>query len=288
MAGQWHCWPHSGAGGEDHDQATNSSASGAAVDGDRVGRRRPQTSKWISARNASGARPTALEPMVGTWVIAQDGPTRSSWSMDGRGSAARTIPPRLLIEGARKLYGTSNEELMDNAKQFAYYPVALLKGDRHASAAAPSRVKFKTVARRLRPLLGDRLQRQAERRLAGHSLQRHRTERRALGVPQRRPPAVARGEERQVAARPRRLARAEDDRQRRRFHGLCRRPAGARLHPRQRARAPAGVALPTKTCTPPTTPCCARRSRARVGLWSKTDSTSYFKDIVVTHGEDKP
>ena len=49
--------------------------------------------------------------------------------------ASKDNPTKLLVESARKLYGTSNEELMDNAKQFAYYPVAVLKDSRNRSAA---------------------------------------------------------------------------------------------------------------------------------------------------------
>jgi hypothetical protein len=49
------------------------------------------------------------------------------------------------LQSARKLYGTSNEELMDNAKQFAYYPVAVLKGVDNFSNGTIS-MKFKTVA----------------------------------------------------------------------------------------------------------------------------------------------
>ena len=92
-----------------------------------------------------GRPPATFEPMVGTWMVAQDGPTRSSWSTAGRGWRARTIRRKLLIESARKLYGTSNEELMDNAKQFAYFPVAVLKGVDNFSNGTIS-VKFKTVA----------------------------------------------------------------------------------------------------------------------------------------------
>ena len=36
-----------------------------------------------------------------------------------------------------------------------------------------------------------------------------------------------------------------------------------------------------RICSRRTTPCCGRRSPGKVGLWSKTDSTSYFKDYVV-------
>src|SRR5689334_16512431 len=66
-----------------------------------------------------GHPPTTFEPMVGTWVVAQDGPDKVIM-VDGRPwVSAKDNPTKLLIEGARRLYGTSNEELMDNAKQFA-------------------------------------------------------------------------------------------------------------------------------------------------------------------------
>jgi hypothetical protein len=92
-----------------------------------------------------GKPPAAFEPMVGTWVIAQDGPDKVVM-VDGRPwVATKDNPTRLLGESARKLYGTSNEELMDNAKQFAYYPVALLRAvDSFANGTIG--VKFKTVA----------------------------------------------------------------------------------------------------------------------------------------------
>ena len=51
---------------------------------------------------------------------------------------------RLLIETARRLYGTSNEELMDNAKQFAHYPVAVLKSVESFSNGTIT-TKFKTI-----------------------------------------------------------------------------------------------------------------------------------------------
>jgi hypothetical protein len=92
-----------------------------------------------------GRQPASFEPMVGTWVIAQDGPDKVVM-VDGRPwVAAKDNPTRLLIESARRLYGTSNEELMDNAKQFAYYPVAVLKGLESFSNGIIS-VKFKTIA----------------------------------------------------------------------------------------------------------------------------------------------
>ena len=74
-----------------------------------------------------GKTPVTFEPMVGTWVIAQDGADKVIM-IDGRPwVASKDNPTKLLGASARKLYGTSNEELMDNAKQFSYYPVAVLK-----------------------------------------------------------------------------------------------------------------------------------------------------------------
>ena len=92
-----------------------------------------------------GRPPATFTPMVGSWVIAQDGADKVVM-VDGRPwVASKDNPTKLLIESARKLYGTSNEDLMDNAKQFAYYPVAVLKSVPSFSNGTIS-VKFKTIA----------------------------------------------------------------------------------------------------------------------------------------------
>src|SRR5690349_5908715 len=92
-----------------------------------------------------GKTPVTFEPIVGTWVVVKDGNDKAIM-VDGRPwVASKDNPTKLLVESARKLYGTSNEELMDNAKQFAYYPVAVLKGVETFSTGTIS-VKFKTVA----------------------------------------------------------------------------------------------------------------------------------------------
>jgi len=97
------------------------------------------------SREQVGRPPTTFEPMVGTWVVANDGGEKVIM-VDGRPwVASKDNPTRLLIESARKLYGTSNEELMDNAKQFAYYPVAVLKGVDTFSNGTIS-MKFKTIS----------------------------------------------------------------------------------------------------------------------------------------------
>jgi hypothetical protein len=89
--------------------------------------------------------PKSFDPMVGTWVVTKDG-ADAVMMVDGRPwVASKDNPTKLLLQSARKLYGTSNEELMDNAKQFAYYPVAVAKGVENFTEGLIS-VKFKTVA----------------------------------------------------------------------------------------------------------------------------------------------
>lgn len=92
-----------------------------------------------------GKPPTTFEPIVGTWVVAQDGADKVI-VVDGRPwVASKDNPTKLLVETARKLYGASNEELMDNAKQLAYYPVAVLRGVDNFSTGAIT-LKFKTIS----------------------------------------------------------------------------------------------------------------------------------------------
>src|SRR5258706_5840487 len=97
------------------------------------------------SKEVVGRPPTTFEPMVGTWVVVQDGPDKAIM-VDGRPwVASKDNPTKLLIESARRLYGTNNEELMDNAKQFAYFPVAVLRGVDNFTNGTIS-VKFKTIA----------------------------------------------------------------------------------------------------------------------------------------------
>jgi hypothetical protein len=92
-----------------------------------------------------GGPPQTFEPMVGTWLVAEDAGEKVIM-VDGRPWVlSKDNPTKLLIQSARKLYGTSNEELMDNGKQFAYYPVAVLKGVDNFSNGTIT-MKFKTVA----------------------------------------------------------------------------------------------------------------------------------------------
>jgi 3-keto-disaccharide hydrolase len=97
------------------------------------------------SKETVGRPPATFEPMVGTWLVAQDGADKVIM-IDGRPwVASKDNPTKLLVETARKLYGTNNEELMDNAKQFAYFPVAVLRSVDTFSNGTIS-MKFKTIA----------------------------------------------------------------------------------------------------------------------------------------------
>jgi hypothetical protein len=104
-----------------------------------------QTVRVDLSKETAGKTPATFEPMMGTWVIAEDGGEKVV-KVDGAAYRATLDPAaRNLIDTARKFYGTSNEELMDNAKQFAVFPVAVLRGVESFSNGSLS-LKFKTVA----------------------------------------------------------------------------------------------------------------------------------------------
>jgi hypothetical protein len=232
-------------------------------------------------REQVGRPPQTFEPMVGTWVIVEDAGEKVV-SVDGRPwVASKDSPTKLLIESARKLYGTSNEELMDNAKQFAYYPVAVLKGLDNFSNGTIS-MKFKTVggeSDRCSGILfnvkpnGDWLAvryNDTENNVALWEF--HNGVRRA----------VRRGREREWML------------DRNAWHELKMTVDGAAFKtfvdgklaleytlgseptPGRNGQPPAPDLFPANNAVlrPPVT--------GRVGLWSKTDSTSYFKDFVVS------
>ena len=228
-----------------------------------------------------GQPPKTFEPMVGTWLIGEDGGEKVVM-VDGRPwVASKDNPTKLLIQSARKLYGTNNEELMDNAKQFAYYPVAVLKSVKEFSSGTIS-VKFKTVAGdvdRASGILfnvkpnGDWLAMRyndTENNIALWEF--HNGIRRS----------VKRGPERTWM-----LDRAA-------WHELKTTIDGASLrvwidgqpaldYTLGSAPGPGrNNAAPNPELFPDTNPVLKPPVSGRVGLWSKTDSTSYFKDYVVS------
>jgi hypothetical protein len=231
-------------------------------------------------KESVGNPPKTFEPMVGTWVVAEDGGEKVIM-VDGRPwAASKDSPTKLLIQSARKLYGTSNEELMDNAKQFAYYPVAVLGSVKEFSNGTIA-VKFKTVAGdadRASGILfnvkqnGDWLAiryNDTENNVALWEF--HNGIRRA----------VKRGQPRKWM-----LDRAA-------WHELKMTVDGDKFtawmngeialeHALGSAPGPGrNGAAPNPDLFPENNPVLRPPVSGRVGLWAKTDSTSYFKDYVV-------
>jgi hypothetical protein len=228
-----------------------------------------------------GKAPNKFEPMVGTWVVAQDGSDKVIM-VDGRPwVASKDNPTKLLLQTARKLYGTSNEELMDNAKQFAYYPVSVLKGVDNFSNGSIS-VKFKTMggdADRCSGILfnvkpnGDWLAvrfNDTENNVALWEF--HNGIRRNIRFSDREKPFML---DRSAWHE---LKMTVDGASFKAFldgkpaieYTLGSEPAAGRRGP------------PNADLFPANNPVLRPPVAGKVGLWSKTDSTSYFKDYVVS------
>jgi hypothetical protein len=230
-----------------------------------------------------GRPPATFEPMVGTWTVVEDAGEKAIM-VDGRPwVSSKDNPTKLLVESARKLYGTSNEELMDNAKQFAYYPVAVLKSvDKFSNGSIA--MKFKTVGGDLDRCSGILFN--VKPNGDWLALRYNDTEHNVVlwefhnGI--RRP-----------LIRPRDgvLLTAPGDREK--WHELKLEVDGANIYgsldgarvltyalgsapPPGRNNAP-----PSPDLLPENNPLLRTPIDGKVGLWSKTDSTSYFKDYVV-------
>ena len=92
-----------------------------------------------------GQPPAAFQPIVGTWRVVQDGPDKVIM-VDGQPwKANQNNRTALLAERARSFYNASQEDFIDTVKQFAYYPIATLNGVDNFTNGTIS-LKFKTVA----------------------------------------------------------------------------------------------------------------------------------------------
>jgi hypothetical protein len=98
----------------------------------------------------SGERPgresTKFLAVVGNWSIVEDG-GKKVLGVDGR-SWLRGQPAGSLAENARAIYGSRNEEFIDNVKAWAYFPYAVAKdlSDFHDGEIS---IRFKIVAGQL-------------------------------------------------------------------------------------------------------------------------------------------
>jgi 3-keto-disaccharide hydrolase len=75
------------------------------------------------AREKAGAEPSNFLGVVGNWVVAPDG-GKNILMVDGR-QWKRGQPAGGLADKARLIYGSRHEEFIDNVKAFAYFPYAV-------------------------------------------------------------------------------------------------------------------------------------------------------------------
>jgi Domain of Unknown Function (DUF1080) len=78
------------------------------------------------ASDKPGAEPTHFLGVVGHWVVVKDG-ARNVLMEDGR-EWKKNEPSGGLADKARAIYGARHEEFIDNVKAFAYFPYAVAQG----------------------------------------------------------------------------------------------------------------------------------------------------------------
>jgi hypothetical protein len=73
-----------------------------------------------------GAEPKSMTPVVGVWMVAQDGDNRVLMVDGSRWKQGQ--PAANIADKARALYSDRYAEFLDNVKSFAYYPYAVATG----------------------------------------------------------------------------------------------------------------------------------------------------------------
>jgi hypothetical protein len=84
-----------------------------------------QVKKIVLTDDKVGSEPTTFLSMVGDWTVVQDA-GKKVLSVDGQ-LWLNGQPSRGLAEKARAVYGSRYDQFMDNVKAFAYFPYAVAK-----------------------------------------------------------------------------------------------------------------------------------------------------------------
>ena len=107
---------------------------------------KPKTIRIDLSKERSGRDSTRFLAVVGNWAIVEDGGTKVL-GVDGR-QWLRGQPAGSLAQNARAIYGSRHEEFIDNVKAFAYFPYAVAKDvdDFHDGTIS---MRFKLVAGQL-------------------------------------------------------------------------------------------------------------------------------------------
>lgn len=77
------------------------------------------------SKDKAGAESSKFLSMVGDWMVVEDG-GKKVYAVDGR-QWLRGNPARGLAEKARTIYGSKHEDFVDNVKAFAYFPISVAK-----------------------------------------------------------------------------------------------------------------------------------------------------------------
>lgn len=78
------------------------------------------------AKEKAGSEPSSFVPVVGNWLVVDAG-GKNVLMVDGR-QWKKGQPAGGLADKARMIYGSRHEEFIDNVKAFAYYPYAVAQG----------------------------------------------------------------------------------------------------------------------------------------------------------------
>ena len=99
---------------------------GTVAQSSKGSRRASKSTRIDLASEAVGSESKKFLSVVGNWVIAQDD-GKKILMVDGR-QWKRGQPAGGLADKARLIYGSRHEEFIDNVKAFAYFPYAVAKG----------------------------------------------------------------------------------------------------------------------------------------------------------------
>ena len=107
---------------------------------------KPKTIRVDVSHEKVGGEPKKFLAVVGNWSIVDDG-GKKVLAVDGR-QWLRGTPASDLAKKARTIYGSKHEEFIDNVKAFAYFPYAVAKdlGDFRDGQLS---LRFKLVAGQL-------------------------------------------------------------------------------------------------------------------------------------------
>src|SRR5499426_13568 len=84
----------------------------------------PKSIRVDISKDKAGGESSKFLSVVGNWSVVDDG--KKVYAVDGR-EWLRGNPSRSLAENARAIYGSRHEEFIDNVKAFAYFPYSVAK-----------------------------------------------------------------------------------------------------------------------------------------------------------------